>query len=125
MPARELVWLGSTRRDLQDFPSDVQDVMGFALWLAQTGGKHPDAKPLHGFGGSGVVEIVDDHDGDTYRVVYTLSLPDAVYVLHAFQKKSKRGSATPTPDQDLIRQRLKRARELQARNVTRRRERLP
>ena len=84
--------------------------MGYALYLAQTGSKHPDAKPLRGFGGAGVLEVVDDAGRDTYRVVYTITLPNAVYVLHAFQKKAKRGIATPKKDIDLIRDRLHRAR---------------
>ena len=85
--------------------------MGYALYLAQTGGKSPDAKPLKGFGGSGVLEIVEDHEGGTYRAVYTVKLAGAVYALHAFQKKSKKGIATPKQDIDLIKERLIRARE--------------
>ncbi len=114
MPQRIVVWVGSSKQDLKAFPDDVRDEMGHALWLAQTGGKHEGAKPLRGFGGAGVLEVVEDHDGDTYRTVYTLTLPGAVYVLHAFQKKSKRGDETPKPDMDLIRQRLKRAQEIHA-----------
>lgn len=82
---------------------------GYALYLAQTGGKHPDAKPLKGFTGAGVLEVVEDFDGDTYRTVYTVRLSDAVYVLHAFQKKSKRGAATPRREIDLIWARLRQA----------------
>jgi phage-related protein len=85
--------------------------MGGAIWEAQAGGKAPYAKPLKGFSGAGVLEIVDDYDGDTYRAVYTVRFAGVVYVLHAFQKKSKRGIATPKQDMDLIEQRLKRARE--------------
>ena len=85
--------------------------MGYALYIAQQGGKHADAKPLKGYGGAGVVEIVRDHKGDTFRTVYTVRLAGALYVLHAFQKKSKRGVATPKAELDLIEQRLKRARE--------------
>lgn len=117
MSAREVVWMGSTKDDLGAFPPDVVDVMGYALWLAQTGGKHPNATPLKGFGGAGVLEVVEDDDGNTYRVVYTLTLPDAVYVLHAFQKKSKQGIATPQRELDLIRRRLKQAQGLHARGV--------
>jgi phage-related protein len=84
----------------------VQDVVGYALYLAQEGGKHPDAKPLRGFGGAGVLEVVEDFDGDTNRAVYTVRFSDAVYVLHCFQKKSKRRGATPKKDVDLIRARL-------------------
>lgn len=83
--------------------------MGYALYLAQMGDKHPDTKPLKGFGGAGVLEAIEDFAGDSYRVVYTVKLPDAVYVLHAFQKKAKRGIATPKRDLDTIRLRLRRA----------------
>jgi phage-related protein len=82
-----------------------------ALYLAQRGGRHAQAKPLKGFGGAGVLEIVEDHDGNTYRVVYTVKLAAAVYVLHAFQKKSTRGIATPQHELELIKQRLKAATE--------------
>jgi len=85
--------------------------VGGALWDAQLGLKAPFAKPLKGFGGAGVLEIVDDFDGDTYRAVYTVRFAGVVYVLHAFQKKSKHGIATPRAELDLIEQRLKRARE--------------
>lgn len=88
--------------------------MGFALFRAQDGDKHPDAKPLQGFGGAGVLEVIADFSGDTYRTVYTLSLPDAVYVLHSFQKKSKHGVATPKREMELIRQRLREAKEIAA-----------
>src|SRR5215813_7451199 len=108
---KPLFWMGSSKVDLKVFPDEVQDVMGYALDFAQQGQKHPDAKPLKGFGGTGVLEIVDDYDGDTYRAVYTVKFAHAVYVLHCFQKKSKRGIATPKQDMDLIESRLKRARE--------------
>jgi len=85
--------------------------MGYALYQAQLGLKAPLAKPLRGFGGAGVLEIVEDHRGDTYRAVYTVKFSDFVYVLHAFQKKSKKGIATPKPDIDLIKKRLKIAEE--------------
>ncbi|WP_371819377.1 type II toxin-antitoxin system RelE/ParE family toxin [Tolypothrix sp. PCC 7910] len=97
--------------DLKDFPEDVQQVMGYALYRAQCGEKHPDAKPLKGFKGSGVLEVVEDFDGDTYRAVYTVRFEKTVYVLHAFQKKSKHGIATPKKDVELIKARLKRAKE--------------
>ncbi len=90
-------------------PDDVIDVFGFALHLAQAGKKHDQAKPLKGFGGAGVLEVVEDHLGDTYRAVYTVKIADAVYVLHCFQKKSKQGIETPKHDLDLIRERLKAA----------------
>jgi len=91
----------------------VQREIGFALRQAQDGGKHPDAKPLKGFGGASVLEIVEDHDGDTYRAVYTVRFADAVYVLHVFQKKSKK-IATPKHEMDLIPARLKEAERLHA-----------
>lgn len=86
--------------------------MGFALYQAQTGGKHVAAKPLRGFGGAGVLEVVEDHAGDTYRAIYTVRFGEAVYVLHAFQKKAKRGSATPKHEIDLIKSRMAAASEL-------------
>lgn len=104
---KPLLWIGSSQKDLRAFPEDVKDVMGFALHVAQMGGKHGDAKPLSGFGGAGVLEVVDDYDGDTYRAVYTVRFEGVVYVLHAFQKKAKRGIKTPQQDIDLMRARLK------------------
>jgi len=109
-----IFWIASSLGDLRGFPDDVRDVMGFALYEAQLGSKHPAAKPLVGFRGAGVLEVVDDYDGDTYRVMYTVRLGDCVYVLHAFQKKSKKGTETPKHDMDLIRQRLGIAQQLQA-----------
>ena len=88
-------------------PEDVQDTFGYALHLAQAGQKHPDAKPLKGFGGAGVLEVVEDSHGDTYRAIYTVRYAEAVYVVHCFQKKSTQGIATPKPDVDLIKSRLK------------------
>ncbi len=104
-------WIGSSRDDLCEFPEDVQQIMGFALYRAQLGKKHPDAKPLRGFKGTGVLEIVDNFDGDTYRAVYTVKFEGIVYVLHAFEKKSKQGIATPKQDIELIESRFKRAKE--------------
>ena len=108
---KPLVWIGSTLKDLRAFPEEVKDVMGFALSEAQVGGKHPDAKPLKGYKGAGVLEVVDDYDGDTYRAVYTVKFEGVVYALHAFQKKSKTGKATDKTDLDMIERRLKLARE--------------
>jgi phage-related protein len=85
--------------------------MGFALYQAQVGRKAPSAKPLRGFGGAGILEIVEDHQTDTYRAVYTVKFSELVYVLHAFQKKSKKGIATPKPDIDLIKKCLRAAEE--------------
>jgi phage-related protein len=104
-------WVGSSKVDLSGFPPEVRRRVGRALWEAQIGGKATYAKPMRGFGGAGVLEIVDDFDGDTFRAVYTVRFAKAVYVLHAFQKKSKRGIATPKAELDLIDRRLKRARE--------------
>jgi phage-related protein len=108
---KPVVWIGSSKRDLASFPDDVKDAFGYALYIAQQGGKHHDAKPLRGFGGAGILEIIEDHAGDTYRAVYTVRLAERIYVLHAFQKKSKAGSKTPRSEIDLIRARLKRAEE--------------
>jgi phage-related protein len=105
---KPLHWVASTKKDYMSFPAEVQDEMGYALGLAQLGVKHPNAKPWKGEG-SGVLEIVEDHRGDTYRAVYTVRFTEAVYVLHAFQKKSKRGIKTPQTDVKLITERLKRA----------------
>ena len=106
---KPLFWIGSTKRDLKTFPDEVQDMMGHALDIAQQGKKHQDAKPLVGFGGAGVLEIVEDYAGDTYRAVYTVRFIGAVYALDAFQKKSKKGIETPKQEMDLIRRRLKKA----------------
>lgn len=106
---KPLIWVASTRKNLKAMPEDVQDVFGYALHLAQAGKKHPDAKPLRGFGSAGVLEVVEDNAGSTYRAVYTVRLANAVYVLHCFQKKSKQGIATPKADMDVIRERLKAA----------------
>ena len=111
---KPLIWIGSSRDDLSAFPDAVRGVMGHALYLAQCGRKHDDAKPLKGFGGAGVLEIISAISGEAWRTVYTVRLAGRVYVLHAFQKKSKRGAATPQADIELIRRRLKRAEELHA-----------
>ena len=106
---KTLVWIASAKKDLIRMPEDVQDTFGYALHLAQAGKKHEQAKPLKGFGSTGVLEVVEDEAGSTYRAVYTVRFQNAVYVLHCFQKKSTRGIATPKPDLDLIRDRLKAA----------------
>lgn len=108
---RPVHWLGSSKRDLGDFPREVRWEIGGALWQAQLGSKAANAKPLKGFGGAGVLEIVSDFDGDTFRAIYTVRFAGAVYVLHVFQKKSRRGIETPKADLDLIRRRLRQARE--------------
>jgi phage-related protein len=110
-PDKPLFWMGSSLDDLSGFPLGVKKVMGFALRQAQKGGKHVNAKPLKGQKGAGVLEVVADHDTDTYRGVYTVKFRGAVYVLHAFQKKSKSGTKTPKPDLELVGRRLKSAKE--------------
>ena len=114
---RPLEWLGSSKKDLLALPDEVVQVFGYALHLAQTGGKHEQAKPLQRFGTAGVLEVVEDWRGNTYRAVYTVRYAECVFVLHVFQKKSKSGIATPKMDLDLIQKRLKaaakRAKELQ------------
>jgi phage-related protein len=103
---KPLGWIGSSKDDLIAFPGPARREAGFALYLAQIGMKAPKAKPLKGFGGAGVLEVVVDHDGNAYRAVYTVKFAKAVFVLHAFQKKSKRGIATAKADIDLVRRRL-------------------
>ena len=104
-------FVGSAREDLSSLPKPVTYVFGYAIFQAQCGEKHADAKPLKGFGGAGVLEVVENYDGDTYRAVYTVKFEGVVYVLDAFQKKSKRGSALPKVDMERIRLRLKTAQE--------------
>ncbi len=106
---KPVIWIGSTRKDFRALPPDVKSHMGYALYVAQQGGKHRDAKPLKGYGGAGVVEVVKDHRGDTFRTVYTVRFSGTVYVLHVFQKKSKRGRETPRTEMDLIEHRLREA----------------
>jgi phage-related protein len=111
---RPLLWVASSQRDYRDFPSRVQESMGFELFLAQTRQHPPSAKLQKGFG-SGTVELVEDHDGDTYRAVYTVRFSEAVYVLHSFKKKSKKGIKTPQSDIGLIKRRLRDAEQDHAR----------
>ena len=106
---KPLFWVGSSRDDLGRFPEGVKRVVGFALSIAQAGGKHADAKPLRGFSGAGVLEVVALDEGGTYRAVYTVRFSEAVYVLHTFQKKSSQGIKTAKRDTDLIQDRLRRA----------------
>jgi len=108
-PAKPLYWMATSKRDLLALPEAVVDVFGYALYLAQIGGKHERARPLRGFGSAGVLEVIEDRQGDTYRAVYTVSFAEVVFVLHVFQKKSKRGIATPKREMDLIRERWKAA----------------
>lgn len=101
-----IIWMGSSREDLKSFPEQVRRDIGQALYTAQQGETDPAATPLKGFGGARVMEVVDRHDTNTYRAVYTVQFAGRIYVLHAFQKKSKKGIATPQKEIDLIWQRL-------------------
>ena len=111
MRRKILQWVGSSKEDLREFPEPVRQEVGFALYAAERGGKAPSAYPMLGFGGASVLEVVSNHDGDTFRAVYTVKLEHAVYVLHCFQKKSKRGIKTPKAEMGLIKARLKQAHE--------------
>lgn len=106
---KPIKWVGSAKRDLDAMPEDVKDVFGHALDLAQANVRHQDAKVLTGFGSAGVLEVVEDDRGNTYRAVYTVKFAAWIYVLHCFQKKSKSGSKTPKEDINLIHARLKAA----------------
>jgi phage-related protein len=109
---KPVIWVGTSLKDLREFPPLVQDHVGYAPYFAQRGSKHPDAKVLSGFGGAGVLEVIKDHRGDTFRAVYTLKYAGRVFVVHAFQKKSKSGRQTPRRDIELIKQRLREAEQL-------------
>jgi len=104
-------WVGSSKEDLSVLHEDVKDAVGQALFEAQKGGRHPSVKPLSGYGDAGVLEVVVDHRGDTYRAVYTVRWPERLYVLHVFKKKSKAGRKTPKAEMNVIDARLKRVRE--------------
>lgn len=106
---KPVFWVASSRKNLKKFPKGVRHTVGQALFDAQTGGKHPDAKPLRGFKGAGVLEVVENDDGSTYRAVYTVKFARVVYVLHAFQKKSKSGIETPREEIEKVKTRLKEA----------------
>jgi len=111
-PLKPVVWVGSSRKDLRKFPDPVQHQVGYAIYIAHALRKHRDTKVLTGFGGAGVLEVVEDFRGDTFRAVYTLKYSDSVCVLHAFQKKSKSGRETPRRDMELIEQRLREAEQI-------------
>jgi phage-related protein len=117
---KPIEFMGSSLKDLSAFPDEVKYVTGFALRAAQGGGKHPDAKPLKGFGGAGVLEVVETFEGSAYRAVYTVKFEGAVYVLDAFEKKSTKGIATPKVDMDRIKGRLRAAEEHYALNYKKR-----
>ena len=110
MPKLDLVfWIGSSKEDLSAMPDDVRGDIGQALYVAQRGQKHEDAKVLKRFGGAGLLEVVTRYDGDAFRAVYTVRFAGYVYVLHVFQKKSTQGTATPKKDIALVKSRLKQA----------------
>ncbi len=108
-PEKPLIWIGSAKKDLIALPVPVRKFFGHALHFAQVGEQHESAKVLKGFGSAGVLELVEDDAGGTYRSVYTVRFAEAVFVLHCFQKKSKRGIATPKKELDIIRTRLRAA----------------
>jgi phage-related protein len=110
---KEVLWMGSSLKDLRSFPDEVKQVFGTAIYYAQRGGKHPQAKPMKGHKGAGVLEIIEDQAGDTYRCMYTVRYVDKIYILHAFQKKSKKGIATPQADIDVINSRLRVVKKLE------------
>lgn len=104
---KPLIWLGSSKEDLLDLPRKVRKQIGYAFYLAQRGLTHTSVKPLSGFGGRGVLEVVENDVGGTYRAVYTVKFKEAIYVLHVFQKKSKKGRTTPKEEMEIIKKRLK------------------
>jgi phage-related protein len=106
---KPLHWIGSSKKDLLDMPAEVQSEFGHTLYLVQEGDKPDNVKPLKGFGGAGVLEVVESHDGNAYRAIYTVKFEEAVYVLHCFQKKSRSGNSTSKQDIDLVKARLKEA----------------
>ena len=108
---KHVLWVGSSKKDLMAMPDEVKSAFGFALYLAQQGKKHQNAKPLKGFSGAGVLEVTEDNLGDTFRAIYTVKITENIYVLHCFQKKSKRGIETRKQEINLIRDRLKMAGE--------------
>lgn len=109
---KKIIWIGSSYEDLKDFPQPVRNAVGYALFFAQTGKKHPHTKVLSGMGNASVVEIRENDGSGTYRLIYTVEIEEYVFVLHAFQKKSKSGIATPKQELDMIKNRLKEAKAL-------------
>lgn len=108
---KPLIWMGQCKKVVRNFPEEVRREVGFTIRLAQKGGKAVNAVPLLGFGSAKVLEVVIDDDGSTYRAIYTVKFADAIYALHAFQKKSKKGSETPKMEMDMVRSRLRQAEE--------------
>ena len=113
-PEKPVERVGSSRKDIQDLPPRIRKQFGLALFKAQEGDRSPKAKPLSGFGGASVVEVVENFDTDTYRAIYTVRFQEAVYVLHVFQKKSRQGIQTPAKDLEVVRARLKQAEAMHA-----------
>lgn len=109
---KRLFWIGSSRQDLKEFPSEVQDEIGHGLYLAQMGDRHVHAKTLSGLGNAKIIELRENDRSGTYRLVYTVEISEIIFVLHAFQKKSKSGIATSKQDIDLIKRRLREAEAL-------------
>jgi phage-related protein len=109
---KDLVWIGSSRKDMLALPLSVRRGFGYALYAAQVGEKPPEAKPLRGFGGAAVLELAENYRGDTYRAVYTVGFTGKICVLHVFQKQAKHGISTPKKEIDLIRDRLELAERL-------------
>lgn len=109
---KKIIWVGSSYQDLKDFPPPVRNAVGYALFWAQTGKKHPHAKVLSGLGSASTIEIKENDRSGTYRLIYTLELEEYIFVLHVFQKKSKSGIVTPKKELDMIKNRLKEAKAL-------------
>lgn len=112
MLLKPLIWVGSSKDDLLEFSEKIRGTFGYALYLAQRGERHMHSKILKGFGGAGVIEIIENDESGTFRIVYTIKMPKIVFVLHAFQKKSKQGIKTPKQEIDIIKKRLKEAQEI-------------
>lgn len=112
MENRQLIWVSSSKKDLGEFPAAIKDKVVFALGIAQNGGKHMDAKPLKGYSGASVLEIVQRGQNATFRAIYTIAFKEAIFVLHCFQKKSKQGIKTPKQEVDLIDNRFKQAKAI-------------
>ena len=112
MKIKELIWVGQSKKALMDLPEEVRQAMGYGLYIAQNGDMPDNAKVLKGFGGAGVIEIIDSDKAGTYRAVYTIKMADVLFILHVFQKKSKQGIKTPQQDIELVRKRLKIAEEI-------------
>ena len=112
MKLKYLIWIGSSKGDLLKFPEEVRRCMGYGLYLAQVGMRSLHSKILKGFGGANVVEIKENNESGTFRVVYTIKIAEFIFVLHAFQKKSKQGIKTPKQEIDLVKKRLKDAKEI-------------